>query len=72
MSAALKCTACGGLTRLADHPCDTCQETGTVPACAACEVEPVDPLFAPCCSGTCRETWDAQQKLEQLQQRAAS
>jgi hypothetical protein len=71
VSATLKCPWCGGLTRLADHPCPHCLE-GEVAACAACGVEPVDPLFAPACSGTCRETWDAQQKLEQLQQRAAS
>jgi hypothetical protein len=67
----IRCPKCGGLTRFADGPCDRCMETGTVPACAACWVEPVDPLFAPACSGHCRETWETQQKLQQLREARA-
>jgi hypothetical protein len=34
--------------------------------CPACRVEAPDLRFAPACSSSCREIWDAQQRLEQL------
>jgi len=58
----VRCRFCGGLARLADAPCPHCEE-GFVPGCATCGVEPVDPMFAPACSGTCRETWETRQRL---------
>ncbi len=60
--ATVRCPACGGMTRFADAPCERCGETGVVPACATCEAEPQDPLFAPCCSGACREAWERRQR----------
>lgn len=69
---ALTCPTCGGLARLADHPCDACAGTGAVPACASCGVEPVDPMFAPACGSVCRETWNAAQRLEQLRERSVT
>jgi hypothetical protein len=65
MPATIPCRHCGGLARFADAPCPACED-GTVPACVTCSVEPVDPLFAPACSGRCRDTWEVEQKLEQL------
>lgn len=61
----LPCPHCGGLARFADAPCARCED-GRVPACAACRAEPVDPLFAPACSGACRDAWSIEQKLEGL------
>lgn len=72
MSAArVPCPLCAGRARLADAPCPRCED-GTVPACAVCSVEPVDPLFAPACSGDCREAWNTRQRLQQLRRRRAS
>lgn len=60
----VRCPLCAGLARVADAPCRMCAETGSVAACLACELEPVDPMFAPACSSTCREAWEARQRLD--------
>lgn len=57
----VRCSYCGGQARIADAPCEHCED-GFVQACANCQSEPVDPLFAPACSGACREEWEAKQK----------
>ena len=57
-----RCRRCDGLGRVPDAPCDDCNASGYLPACLNCAAEPRDPLFAPCCSGACREEWEAKEK----------
>ncbi|HEY6005349.1 MAG TPA: hypothetical protein VIV57_20890 [Anaeromyxobacter sp.] len=59
------CPDCRGLDA-PPMPCERCEGLGTLPACADCSVEPVDPMFAPCCSGVCRDRWAAKQALLDL------
>lgn len=61
MDATIRCPHCVGLGRMSDAPCSRCDGEGTVLACASCGEEPIDPLFAPACSGTCREAWERSQ-----------
>ncbi len=52
-----ECTACIARRSFAVTP---------TPQCASCEVEPVDPMWAPACSSTCREAWEIAQRLAKL------
>jgi hypothetical protein len=61
-----RCERCAGYGRLADHPCTSCDGTGLVEACVTCESAPRDPLFAPACSGRCRDAWEIEQRLGRL------
>ncbi len=60
----VRCPDCAGLARIADAACPRC-ESGYLPACANCGAEPVDPMFAPACSGACRDAWEAKQRAAQ-------
>jgi hypothetical protein len=57
----VRCPDCGGQARIADAPCPRC-ESGYLPACLNCQSEPRDALFAPCCSGACRDEWEAKER----------
>lgn len=59
----IRCGLCCGLGRVADAPCRMCLGAGSVLACAQCGVEPVDAMFAPACSGNCRDLWEIEQRL---------
>lgn len=57
----VRCPYCRGDAIVDGEPCSRC-EAGYLPTCANCGAEPVDALFAPACSGTCREEWEAKQR----------
>ena len=44
-------------------------DADTAPVCASCRCMEVDPNHAPCCSGACRETHQALQRLVALKAR---
>ncbi len=52
----VRCPECGGRARIADHPCEHCED-GYVHACLNCASEPIDPLVEPFCSFTCRDAY---------------
>lgn len=61
------CPSCQGLGRTGDAMCDRCEATGLLPACLNCGIEPRDPLFAPCCSGACRDVWETKEARVRLE-----
>lgn len=60
----VRCPTCRG-DRADDfgEECAECRGTGSVRGCAECLVLPMDPMFKPCCGGTCLDAWQAKQRL---------
>lgn len=63
----IRCEKCGTLGRRCDHPCEACDGSGFVEACLNCNDSPRDPLFAPACSGACRDAWEAKEARARLE-----
>ena len=57
----MRCPDCHDLLGARAKPCAACGGSGFVEACAMCNDAPQEPIWAPCCSGTCRGLWEAKQ-----------